>query len=126
MKKIVTEQDLIDLIKKVSSSKDFYKACALKLKKLKNEPQKIILIKIIRLFYINGSLELGIHFSQHKDKIIEMIYEGFINKFKIIELLKYLKEIDKYGKIFKFSEEAKGLEDFILFDFFKFLKKEQI
>ena len=120
---MVTEQDLIDLIKKDSSSKDFYKACELKLNKLKKEPQKILLIKIIRLFYINGSLELGIHLSQHQDKIIELIYEGFNNKFKLIELLHYLKEIDKYGKIFEFLEEAKGLEDFILFDFFKILKE---
>ena len=120
---MVTEQDLIDLIKKDSPSKDFYKACELKLTKLKNEPQKKILIKIIRLFYLNGSLDLGIHLSQHKNKIIELIYEGFINKFKTLELLKYLKEIDKYGKIFEFLEEAKGLEDFILFDFFKILKE---
>ena len=42
---MVTEQDLIDLIKKDSSSKDFYKACELKLNKLNNEPQKISINK---------------------------------------------------------------------------------
>ena len=65
---MITEQGLINLIKKDCPSKDFYKACELKLTKLKNEPQKKLLIKIIRLFYSNGSLELGIHLSHHKGK----------------------------------------------------------
>ena len=56
---MVTEQDLIDLIKKDSSSKDFYKACELKLNKLKKEPQKILLIKQLDYFIKMEAWNLG-------------------------------------------------------------------
>ena len=118
---MVSEKDLIDLIAKDYPSVEFHKACELMIKKLKNDPQKKMLINIIQLLYSEGSLNFGTYLSQHKSKIIDLLYEGFLDKFKILELIKYLKEIERYGILFPFLEEAKGLEGFILNDFFKIL-----
>ena len=122
---MVTEKDLIDFIYKDCSTKNFDDACAIKLSKLKKEPQIKLLVKVIHILYYEGMLDFGPYLSQYKSQIIELIYKALKDKFESLNLMIYLKNIKKYGALIKFLEETKGFEDFILCDFFKILSNRQ-
>jgi len=123
-----SEENLIKLIKEDNPKTDFSQACKYKINQFKGkafgEP-RIILIRIILLLYSNGHIEFGEYLSPYKDRIIELMLQGYQKpKDSILLFLELLKN-EKFGiLLYLFKEVEKHAKDY-LYDFFKILLNEK-
>ena len=127
METIYNEKDLLELVLGKIQGKDIQEKCDVAIEFLENDIYiyiRQLTIRIIKLLWAKGVLNLGKYLSEHKQIIIHQLYQMYEQPLKSAILLKKLSEINRYGIIIRmfYSHEAKIQE--CIYDFFDLLINE--
>ena len=105
--------------------------CELKCKELeKNKSKysswriKIMIVNLIKLLYMNNNLFFGDYLKGYESNIIKYMTKCYKSALSVNEFENFLKDIEKYGVIFKILSNDKISTSEYIYDFFFVLKKE--
>ena len=124
-----SEENLINLIKEDNPKSNFTQACKNKINEFRGktygEP-RIIIIRIILLLYSSGHIEFGKYLSPYKERIIELMIQGYKKPKESIYLFLELLKNEKFGiLLYLFKEVEKHAKDFLYMISLKFFQMKK-
>ena len=112
-----SEENLINLIKEDNPKSDFCQVWKKKINQYRGktygEP-RIILIRIILLLYSNNHIEFGQYLTHYKERIIDLMIQGYNKQKESIYLFLELLKNEKLGiLLYLFKEVEKHVRGFL-------------
>ena len=85
---------------------------------------KKMIVNLIKLLYVNNNLFFGDFLKGYESNIIKYMIKCYKSALSVNEFENFLKNIEKYGVIFKILSNEKISTSEYIYDFFFFLKKK--
>ena len=122
------EDDLLKLILGKIKGENIPEKCDLAISFLEKDVHiniRKLTIRIIKLLWAEGILNLGKYLSDYKQIIIHQLYEMYVQPLTSIILAKKLSEISRYGIIIRMFKSTTLLIQEYIYDFFDMLINEK-